>query len=191
MSASCPAGRRSALVLLALVLAAGACEDDPTGPTVTPTRELTVFASDSAYVALGDPSTPASASTPWDVGFWRTAVFLQGSGTPVMAVCVCQNAGASDEQIMAMTPASELAEFEAVAAADVPAGGAPAWSATAISDSPWYKYNLTGQDRQIWPTYEVYLVRKGSEVYKLQLTGYYDGAGEPRHVTFRYARIGS
>jgi hypothetical protein len=54
---------------------------------------------------------------------------------------------------------------------------------------PWYRYNLTGNDHQIWPTYDVYLIQVGSAVYKVQMTGFYDTSGDPGFVTFRYARI--
>lgn len=54
---------------------------------------------------------------------------------------------------------------------------------------PWYKYNVTGTDNQIWPTYNVYLVKRGSEVYKVQLTSYYGVTGAARQVTIRYARL--
>lgn len=53
----------------------------------------------------------------------------------------------------------------------------------------WYRYNLEGR-HQIWPTFNVYLIRVGDTVYKLQLTSYYrpsDGAA--RHITFRYAPL--
>lgn len=53
---------------------------------------------------------------------------------------------------------------------------------------PWYRYNLENQHR-IWPTYDVYLVRTGSDVYKVQLIGYYDEADDARHITFRYAQL--
>ena len=54
---------------------------------------------------------------------------------------------------------------------------------------PWYRYNVTGSDMQIWPTFNVYLVKRGTAVYKVQLTGYYNLAGEPRNITVRSARL--
>ena len=54
---------------------------------------------------------------------------------------------------------------------------------------PWYKYNITGTDNQIWPTYNVYLVKRGAEVYKVQLTGYYNATGTARQIGVRYARL--
>jgi hypothetical protein len=59
----------------------------------------------------------------------------------------------------------------------------------AFSQAPWYRYNITGTDNQIWPTYNVYLVRRGTAVYRVQLTGYYSATGAARNITVRYSRI--
>lgn len=61
--------------------------------------------------------------------------------------------------------------------------------ASVFGTSVWYKYNITGTDSQIWPTYNVYLVKRGTAVYKVQLTGYYNLAGEARNITIRAARL--
>ncbi|MEP7346577.1 MAG: HmuY family protein, partial [Gemmatimonadaceae bacterium] len=53
----------------------------------------------------------------------------------------------------------------------------------------WYKYNITGTDNQIWPTFDVYLIRKGNATYKVQLTGYYGTNGASRQITIRYRKI--
>jgi hypothetical protein len=53
---------------------------------------------------------------------------------------------------------------------------------------PWYRYNLDG-GHQIWPTYDVFLIRRGDAVYKVQLTSYYGATGDSRQITFRYARL--
>lgn len=58
-----------------------------------------------------------------------------------------------------------------------------------FAEGRWYRYDLQGQ-HQIWPTYDVYLIRRGSEVYKVQLTGYYDATGDARQITFRYGIVG-
>lgn len=58
-----------------------------------------------------------------------------------------------------------------------------------FASHPWYRYNLTGTDHQVWPTYDVYLIRRGGEVYKVQFIGYYDEAGRSGVVTLRYARV--
>lgn len=54
---------------------------------------------------------------------------------------------------------------------------------------PWYRYDLQG-NHQIWPVYNVYLIRTGNEVYKVQPVSYYrESDGEERHITFRYAPL--
>jgi hypothetical protein len=58
-----------------------------------------------------------------------------------------------------------------------------------FSRSPWYLYNVTGNDHQIWPTFQVYLLRRGTTVYKVQVAGYYGPAGETRRITLRYAPL--
>jgi hypothetical protein len=57
-----------------------------------------------------------------------------------------------------------------------------------FNSHPWYRYNLTGENR-IHPTFDVFLVRRGTAVYKVQLIDYYSTAGEPRRITFRYAKL--
>jgi hypothetical protein len=54
---------------------------------------------------------------------------------------------------------------------------------------PWYRYNLTGADHQIWPTFNVYVLKRGGTMFKVQLTSYYGPAGETRRITLRYAKI--
>lgn len=58
-----------------------------------------------------------------------------------------------------------------------------------FKQKPWYRYNLTGSDHQVWPTFNVYLLRRGDALYKVQLISYYSAAGEPRRITLRYARL--
>lgn len=51
-----------------------------------------------------------------------------------------------------------------------------------------FLYNLAG-DNRLSPTYNIYLVKVGSEIYKLQLIGYYSATGASGYPTIRYARI--
>ena len=52
----------------------------------------------------------------------------------------------------------------------------------------YYRYNIAG-DNRISPTFDVYLIKRGSAVYKLQIIDYYNATGQPRHVAFRYKQI--
>ncbi len=57
-----------------------------------------------------------------------------------------------------------------------------------FGSSRFYKYNLAN-DNRITPTFDVYLIRRGSAVYKLQILNYYNSTGQARFITFRYAQI--
>lgn len=338
------------LVLAGLVLLTAGCSDTPAEPSAEATvSTLTVDAEEGwAYVTLGDPATMVSvpdreASAVWDLGFFSTSVMLNGGAAGpagVVGHCLCQNTGAADAEVQALTAETELEDFLAVTAAQIPvadslwksdalvpaidgwyaydmsthavsaapdkvwkiraAGEDPAFaklhvtkvedpsrenagrvtfefavqpsagaamgevrSATVdlssgaavyfdletgtVSDASrwdllfegytirvnggvsggggagavlanaafseitdasdlsarhyqgdvfggvfdehrWYRYNLAG-NHQIWPTYDVFLVKRGNEIYKLQLIGYYSDMGESRHITFRYAKL--
>jgi hypothetical protein len=194
--------RSRGAALLAFMVLVGGCDEDPTGPSESPVETHTVDASDLsawAFVRLGTPPTTVStaATAPsgaWDLAFQRTAIHVNGGGSSgdVATYCICQNAAATSDEYQAMTPATELSEFEEVTAADIPAAASwdtGATEAAVFATSSWYRYNLTGEDHLIWPTYDVYLVRSGSEVYKVQFIGYYGPAGEDRQITFRSSRI--
>lgn len=54
--------------------------------------------------------------------------------------------------------------------------------------NPYYRYNIAG-DNRISPTFDVYLIKRGTSVYKVQILNYYNETGSPRYITFRYKRI--
>src|SRR5690606_22196526 len=128
------------LLLAATVLA---CSDDggPSGPTDEPFGTLTVDATTGwAYVDLAatasqvQPSDPAS-STAWEIAFFASGVMLNGgaAGTgEVEGYCLCQNENATDDQVLAMTAASEAAAFEAVTAAHIPSDDS-AWQSDVLA----------------------------------------------------------
>lgn len=196
--ASRSGGRLLSAALMAL--AAVACEGGPTDLLPSdPGATLTVDASSATTWALVDLGSPAqvvqvsdpAASPGWDLGFQATKVMLNGGASGpggMVAYCLCQNAGATSEQLKAMTPESELGDFVAVTKGQIPAA-ADAWSSGAFDEKKWYRYNITGSDHQVWPTHDVYLVKRGAEVYKVQFTGYYGPSGQPRQITFRYAKL--
>jgi hypothetical protein len=124
---------RTLLAPAALLLALSACAaDELSNPPASFEGTLTVNASagwgyasltDSALVAPIDPA----ASTEWEIAFNATRVMLNGGAAgngDVAAYCICQNAGATNEQVIAMTAEGELADFEGVDASDIPAAGA-------------------------------------------------------------------
>ena len=322
---------------VAIVLSALVACDSVTDPPPLVEGEFTVDAATSwQYVSLSDSSLVVPGSprefAGWDIAFFSTNVTLNGGAAGpggVSAYCVCQNAGATSQQILAMTAESELADFDAVTS--VPAGAtfttdvltpamsgwysgtgatatanaskvflvrlsdgtsyakvhvtgltasassfssvtleyavqtsasaafgatktitinangnvdlntdaqsinSPNWdirlegtnllvnssitgpglvavadgtesfaaTTTAVTQpqayrtdrfagvfatAPWYRYNLAG-DNRISPTFDVYLIKRGDAVYKLQLVDYYSATGAPRNITFRYQQI--
>lgn len=335
-------------LVTAAALASACADGESLGPVVDEAGTLTVDASsDWAFVRLGEPAAQVAVSEratsqAWDMAFFSTSVMLNGGAAGPLGVegyCICQNSGATNAQLLAMTPESELSDFEAVDAAAIPAD-AEAWSSDVLApaiagwyaynpvahtvsadpskvwkvrlagsgyakfhvtnienatrttagrvtieyavqsaagaamgetktavldatsgapvhfdfargvagdasdwdialegfeiringgvsgtggagavlasqsfaemtdagDAPaqiyrgdafggvfdehrWYRYNLTGS-HDITPTYDVYLIRRGADVYKVQLTGYYGLDGESRQITFRYEKIG-
>jgi hypothetical protein len=331
------------LLLVATPLLITACSSDEIDAPPDQTEgTLTVDAStgwafasiaDEGVVSVSDPATSAD----WDIGFNATRVMLNGGAAGpggVLGYCVCQNAAATDAEVIAMTADGELADFDAVSAADIPpeasfesevlqtaiAGWYSGTGASAVAEAdrawlvrlqdgtsfakirvtslsaptashagevtieyalqptaeaafeavqtvtldasapsaldlntgsttptdaewdlsldgftlrlnggvsgsgaaaatpspdpfvaittaavdsrayqldafagvfgshPWYRYNLTGENI-IHPTFDVYLVKRGADVYKVQLIDYYSPAGDPRNISFRYTRL--
>lgn len=187
--------RSASLALVGAIVLAG-CDSDPVGPVTDPGQTITVDATSAwGFLDLATPAQvitvdDATTSTAWDMAFLRTGVQVNGGESGpggILVHCICQNAGLTDEEVIALTAEGELPEFEQTTADDIPSA-ATAWSATAITDEPWYRYNILG-GHQIWPTFQVYLVKRGAEVFKVQITSYYGDDGTPRQITVRYARL--
>lgn len=111
-----------------------------------------------------------------------------------------------------VTPAAyELSVNTSCNAGTYPGAAVPSFAnATSASDAPQYapylagltgpipnsiedteapfRYNLNG-DNRLAPSFNTYLIRNGSNVYKLQLIGYYGASGAGGFPTLRYARI--
>lgn len=119
------------LIPLASVAAISACATDT---VISPVElqekgSITVIATSNwQFVSLADsalvtPTPSANASAAWDIAFLGTNVTLNGGDAGpggVTAACLCQNASATNEQVLAMTAESEFTDFDTVTA--VPAG---------------------------------------------------------------------
>ncbi|HEY0970651.1 MAG TPA: HmuY family protein [Gemmatimonadales bacterium] len=133
-----------------------------------------VPATGTVRVDLVDGVTTTS-STAWDLEFagWTLRVNGGASGRGKVGVYAVD------------TPFAEIT--------DAYAGDPRAYSRTdayagVFADSPWYRYNLRG-DHGVSPIFDVYLVRRGDRVYKVQVIDYYGPAGEPRQISVRYEQI--
>jgi hypothetical protein len=125
-------------------------------------------------LAAGAPSTGT-----WDLRFEGWTIRVNGG---------VSGAGGVSALLDEDTP---FASIDAALAATAPpqAFRSDAFSGI-FASKPWYRYNITGTDNQIWPTFDVYLVQRGNETFKVQITSYYSTAGAPRQISIRYARLG-
>lgn len=121
----------TSLLAVASILALSACATDDVISPIQLQEEgsMTVIATSSwQFVSLADsslvtPTPSANASTAWDIAFLGTNVTLNGGDAGpggVTAACLCQNADATNEQVLAMTAESEFADFDTLTA--VPTG---------------------------------------------------------------------
>lgn len=177
-----PALSRAAAALL-LVGASAAC-DSSTTPSLDgedPIGALTVAAVDEwGFAALGDPANEVQVaeraqSADWHLGFFATSVMLNGGDAGpggVEGVCVCQNEGLSDAQVMGLDEASGLEDFEDVTIADVPADE-DAWESDELVPAVdgWWSYDMTTHQVSADPA-AVFKVRTadGASFAKLHVT---------------------
>lgn len=140
---------------LALLLPAIACESDSSGPKTpdgpgvveldaSSSTAFTYFRlSDGAIVAVTNPT----ASTEWDIAVRRFAVKLNGgvAGTKgVVGYNLENNKDATDEQVLSFTPENQLAAFDAVDAAAVPAEASFGEEGLGPDASTWFRFDPVG-----------------------------------------------
>jgi hypothetical protein len=164
---------------------------DPTA--ATPGRVTLEYAvQPSADAALGEVRTLAvdvPADAPVAVDLLGGATTTSGSDWDLRldGWTVRLNGGVSGAGEAAAAMASEPFAQIATAATDPRAYRADA-HAGVFAAHPWYRYDLAG-DHAISPTFDVYLLRRGGQLYKVRLTGYYGPAGEPRYISVQFERI--
>ncbi len=142
------------------------------GPVTTRTLDL----SSPVYLDLG--TGPVSATSAWDLRLSGYEIRVNGgvSGSGGVGAVV-------DESMPFSQLTAQYASFApAVAYRSDSYGGV-------FVSSPWYRYNITGTDNQIWPNFNVYLVKKGDSVYKVQIISYYGPSGTARQITVRSSRV--
>jgi hypothetical protein len=143
------------------------------GPVSTATLSL---ASGPAYLDLSSGQVAASAR--WD---------LQFSGFEIRTNGGVSGSGGVAALLDATTPFAQITADYAASAPPV-AYRSDAFSGV-FATSPWYRYNITGTDNQIWPNFNVYLVRRGNDTFKVQVTSYYGPTGTSRQITVRSAKV--
>lgn len=142
---------------------------------------------DSVAVKAGTTTAGANFST--DAAVDTTACGWDVKATADFQVLVNAACGAgtfpldASEDFAAITSASDAADyglFLSLISGPIP---------NSFSDghAP-FLYNLAG-DNRLTPTFNIYLVKVGTSVYKIQLIGYYNDSGQSGYPVIRYARI--
>lgn len=145
------------------------------GAVMSTTLDLT---GGPAYASLVDGALHDVATCDWDVGI-----------TPELAFEVNGDCGAGT------FPLDVAEDFTAIAAADDAPDYGPflaalsgAFPATVDDAGGVFWYNIEGNNR-LWPTYNVFLVRTGTAIYKVQVPSYYDGTGQSGFPTIRFQQL--
>jgi hypothetical protein len=141
----------------------------------TDTLEVTV-GTDPVFVDLTTGAVSTSAN--WDI---------QLAGWTIRVNSGVSGSGTFRAVLDTSTPYEDITHTYA---SFVPAQAYATDSFTGVfATNPWYRYNLTGTDHQVWPTFNVYLVRRAGALFKVQVIGYYGLDGTPRQITLRYQRL--
>ena len=115
---------------------------------------------------------------------WDLRITPQSFGISVNTACnVGTYPGGSTPAFAAATSASDAPQY----AAFLSGLTGPIPNSITATDAP-FRYNLEGTNR-LHPSFNTYLVKSGTRVYKLQLVNYYNASGAGGWPTLRYARI--
>lgn len=130
------------------------------------------------FFSLADGPAMSPAGCGWDLGL-----------TPDLSIEVNADCGAGT------FPLDVTDDFTALPQADdAPEYGgylssiSGAFPATVDDASGFFWYNIQENSR-MWPTYNVFLVQADDQVYKVQITDYYDAGGNSGHPTLRFQRL--
>ncbi len=129
-------------------------------------------------VDLGTGTAVAATGCGWDVSAEVTFLVSVsgGCGTGTFPL----DASESFTTVTRADDAPEYGAFLARVSGPIP-------SSFSVATAP-FLYDLAG-DQRLSPTFNIYLIKIGTAVYKIQLTGYYSATGASGYPTVRYARI--
>jgi hypothetical protein len=153
-----------------------------TGSTLGPVQAFTITpngAVTSISLVTGAAVTPDGCN--WDLQFNPSASALS---IAVNTACnVGTYPGPTSPTFAAATSASDAPQYGAYLSQLV----GPIASSTTDPGAP-FRYNLANTMR-LHPTFNIYLVKTGTRVYKVQVIDYYNQTGTAGFPTLRYARI--
>jgi hypothetical protein len=146
-------------------------------------RQLVVDLSSggTVYVNLTTGTTSTSSTAAWDIALQGYTISLNGGAN-----------GSGNVAVVPLVP-STYASYAAITQIPVGAAGIPPNAFTtdgaggAFLTAAPYRYDQG--PHQVYPSYDVYLVKRGTTVYKVQVTSYYSTAGVFGNITLRYAKI--
>jgi hypothetical protein len=130
------------------------------------------------FVDLGSAATVAPAGCNWDVTL--TPFFTIDFNEPCDAGTFPLDA---TEDFTALEQADDAPEYGPFLS--VISGGIPS---TVEDATGVFWYNIEGANR-LWPTYNVFLVRDGTDIYKVQITDFYDAGGTSGFPTVRFEQL--
>lgn len=154
-----------------------------TGATLGATQQL-AFAPGGQVraLSLGTNSVVASAAgCGWDLQF--NPAPSQLSLTMNTACGVGTYPGGTSPTFATVASASDAPQYAGFLSQLV--GPIPT---SVLDKSGPFRYNLTGTDR-LHPTFNTFLIKTGTRVYKLQVIDYYSATGSAGFPTLRFARI--
>lgn len=146
----------------------------PAGEEIGETETFTVDLSNGAIAFFDLGSGDVGSEADWDLRMEGFTIRLNGGVS-------------GDGRAGAIATGEPFEEIDDPASEHPRAFRQDAFSGV-FAQNPWYRYNLEG-NHQIWPLYDVYLVQRGDALHKVQLIGYYNEAGDARHITVRHAPL--
>ena len=147
-------------------------------------KTLTLDLSSNAklYVNLTTSSVSTTSTGTWDIALQGYTITVNGGAN-----------GTGNVGAVALVPSSFYTSYASITAIPVGATGIPSTSFVADAAggaflaAPPYRYDPVAH--QVYPTYDVYLVKRGTTVYKVQVVSYYSSAGVFGVITLRYAKV--
>lgn len=131
------------------------------------------------YVNLTTGATSTTAAGTWDIALQGYTIFVNGGSS-----------GNGSVSALELAPSTAFATYAAITSvpASIPASAysTDGTGGAFLANLP-YRYSTT--THQLYPTYDVYLVKRGTAVYKVQVVTYYSQTGAAGHVTLRYAKL--
>lgn len=129
------------------------------------------------YVNLITGATVTSASGDWHIAFdgWRIRANSGASGTGTVSVTFGDN-----------TPFDVMS---ATIARSVPIQAFTRDGFAGAFSQPDRQWEYVSSSNTVYSTYDIYLLRRGETVFKVQFPSYYDAQGQSRRITVRYQRL--